>query len=319
MGTYITRRLLQGVLITFIVTVVVFVGMRLLPGDPLLMLYPPNQIASYTPEQLQQIREENGLDKPMVVQYVNWMRGVILHGDLGQSILNKASVNKDIIKRLPITAHLGILAFILGIIIGIPAGIISAVRRGTWLDSLVTTLANLGITVPTFWLGIMMMFIFALKLRWLPPFGYTSPFDDFWLSTRQLIMPVFCLCIFPIAGNARQARSSMLEVLRQDYIRTAWAKGLRERLVIMRHALKNSLIPIVTLAGMGIGTIVGGAVLIEQVFNIPGMGRLAVDSIFTHDYAYVQGITLIIAVTVILANLLVDISYGWFDPRIRYG
>jgi peptide/nickel transport system permease protein len=182
----------------------------------------------------------------------------------------------------------------------------------------VTTLANLGITIPTFWLGVMLIYLFALHWRLLPVFGFTSPFDDFWLSTRQLILPVFCLAVWPIAGNARQARSSMLEVLRQDYIRTAWAKGLRERAVIMRHALKNGLIPIVTLAGMGVGLIVGGAVLIEQVFAIPGMGRLAVTAIFTHDYAYVQGVVLVITAAVVVVNLLVDISYGWLDPRIRY-
>ncbi|MCX7912894.1 MAG: ABC transporter permease, partial [Dehalococcoidales bacterium] len=156
------------------------------------------------------------------------------------------------------------------------------------------------------------------KLHWLPAMGYTTPLKDFWLNSKQIIMPVLCLAVWPISGTARQTRSSMLEVLRQDYIRTAWAKGLRERAVIIRHALKNSLIPVLTLTGMSIGTIVGGAVLIEYVFNIPGMGRLMTDAIFAHDYAYVQGVTLIITITVIIANLLVDISYSWIDPRIRY-
>ena len=318
MTAYIIRRLIQASIVVLLVTIMVFIGMRLLPGNPLLMLIDRNQITQLSEEQLNAIRHSAGLDKPMVVQYIDWMGG-IFHGDLGRSILSRTSVSQDIIKRLPVTLHLGILAFIFGLIIGIPAGVISAIRRGDWLDSLVTTLANLGITIPSFWLGVILIYVLALKLGWLPIFGYTSPFDDFWLSTRQLVMPVFCLAIFPIAGNARQARSSMLEVLRQDYIRTAWSKGLRERVVIMRHALKNGLIPIVTLAGMGVSYIAGGAVLIEQVFNIPGMGRLAVDSIFTQDYAYVQGIVLVITVVVVLANLLVDISYGWFDPRIRYG
>ena len=318
MTAYIIRRLIQASIVVLLVTIMVFIGMRLLPGNPLLMLIDRNQITQLSEEQLNAIRHSAGLDKPMVVQYIDWMGG-IFHGDLGRSILSRTSVSQDIIKRLPVTLHLGILAFIFGLIIGIPAGVISAIRRGDWLDSLVTTLANLGITIPSFWLGVILIYVLALKLGWLPIFGYTSPFDDFWLSTRQLVMPVFCLAIFPIAGNARQARSSMLEVLRQDYIRTAWSKGLRERVVIMRHALKNGLIPIVTLAGMGVSYIAGGAVLIEQVFNIPSMGRLAVDSIFTQDYAYVQGIVLVITVVVVLANLLVDISYGWFDPRIRYG
>jgi len=164
----------------------------------------------------------------------------------------------------------------------------------------------------------MMIYLFAVKLHWLPVQGYTSPFVDFWLSTRKLIMPVFCMSIFAVAGNARQARSSMLEVLRQDYIRTAWSKGVTERVVIIGHALKNSLIPIVTLAGMGIAGIFGGSVLVEKVFNIPGMGRMAVDTMFNHDYPFVQGITLVMTGIIVASNLLVDLSYGWLDPRIRY-
>jgi len=214
--------------------------------------------------------------------------------------------------------HLGILAFILGVIIGIPIGIISAIRRATRLDTILTTAANVGITVPIFWLGIMMIWIFGVELDWLPVMGYTSPFEDLAKSTQQIIMPVLCLAVWPIASNARQARSSMLEILRQDYIRTAYAKGLPERLVIYKHALKNSLIPIVTLAGMGIPIIVGGSVLVEQVFNIPGMGRLTINSLLNHDYTYVQGTTLILTGVVVVSNLLVDISYGWLDPRIRY-
>jgi peptide/nickel transport system permease protein len=317
MGSYIIRRLIQSVIVILIVTIMVFVGMRLLPGDPIYLLFNPNQLQNMTREQLDKIRHDAGLDRPMVIQYFDWLGGVF-KGDLGESILTKEPVSKDLAKRIPITAYIGALAFVIAVIIGIPAGIISAIRRGTWLDSLVTTLANLGITVPIFWAGIMLMWAFAVKLDWLPTSGFTSPFDDFWLSTKKLVMPVFCLSVFTIAGNARQARSSMLEVLRQDYIRTAWSKGLRERAVIMRHALKNSLIPVVTLAGMGIAGIFGGSVLIEQVFNIPGMGRLAVDSLFQHDYTYVQGITLVMTGIVVFSNLLVDLSYGWLDPRIRY-
>ena len=242
-----------------LVTIIVFVGMRLLPGNPLLLLYDRNNLQNFTAEQLNAIKHAAGLDNPLPIQYFDWMEGV-LHGDLGKSVLNKTSVSQDIVVRLPRTAYIGFLAFFLGVIIGIPAGVISAVRRGTWLDSLVTTLANIGITVPTFWLGVILIYLFALHWRLLPVFGFTSPFDNFWLSTRQLILPVFCLAVWPIAGNARQTRSSMLEVLRQDYIRTAWSKGLKERAVILRHALKNGLIPVVTLAGMGIGGIVGGAV-----------------------------------------------------------
>jgi peptide/nickel transport system permease protein len=317
MVSYIVRRLIQSVIVILIVTVMVFVGMRMLPGDPIFMLFNPNQLQNMTHEELAKIRHEAGLDRSMAAQYFDWLGGVF-KGDLGSSILTKEPVLKDLAKRIPITAYIGALAFFISILLGIPAGIISAIRRGTWLDTLVTTLANLGITVPIFWLGIMLMWAFAVKLPWLPTSGFTSPFVDFWLSTKQLILPVFCMSIFSLGGNARQARSSMLEVLRQDYIRTAWAKGLRERTVILRHALKNGLIPIVTLAGMGIAGIFGGSVLIEQVFNIPGMGRLAVDSLFQHDYPYVQGITMVMTTIVVVANLIIDVSYGWLDPRIRY-
>lgn len=317
MVSYIIRRVIQSIIVILIVTVMVFIGMRMLPGDPIYMLYNPNQIRNLTEEELDKIRHDAGLDRPLAVQYFDWLGGVF-QGDLGNSILTEEPITKDLAKRIPITAYIGVLSFIIAAIIGVPAGIISAIRRGTWLDTVVTTIANIGITVPIFWLGIILMYVFAVQLHWLPTSGYTSPFNDFWLSTKKLIMPVFCMSIFSLAGNARQARSSMLEVLRQDYIRTAWSKGLRERVVIIGHALKNSLIPIVTLAGMGIATIFGGSVLIEQVFNIPGMGRLAVDSLFQHDYTYVQGITMVMTGIVVASNLLVDLSYGWLDPRIRY-
>jgi peptide/nickel transport system permease protein len=291
--------------------------MRLLPGDPIRMIITASNTESFTEEQITLVRHEYGLDKPLVIQYFSWIGG-LLHGDMGDSILQKVPVSDEIIRRIPITFHLGILAFIIGLVIGIPAGVISAVRRETWLDTLVTTLSNLGITVPAFWLGVLLMYFFGLYLHWLPVMGYTSPFTDFWLNTKQLVMPVFCLALFPIASTARQTRSSMLEVMHQDYIRTAWAKGVKEQAVIMRHALKNGLIPIVTLAGMGVPMIVGGAVLIETVFNIPGMGRLAVTSVLNQDYPYVQGIVLIVSAAVLLVNLIVELTYGWLDPRIRY-
>jgi peptide/nickel transport system permease protein len=317
MTTYIVRRLIHAFFVLFLVTLIVFFSMRLLPGDPILMLVTSTEQQEYTEEQIIKLRHEFGLDKPLILQYLDWISSV-LRGNLGTSILNRQPVEQELLRRLPITLHLGGLAFIIGHIIGIPAGIISAVRRGTLLDSVVTTLANLGITVPNFWLAILMMYAFGLYLGWLPIMGYSSPFDDFWLSTRQMIMPVICLAIFPIAGSARQARSSMLEVMGQDYIRTAASKGLTERMIIFRHALKNGLIPILTLAGMGIPIILGGSVFIETVFVIPGLGRLAVSSVINQDYPYVQGVTLLIAITVVLSNLVVDLAYGLLDPRVRY-
>jgi peptide/nickel transport system permease protein len=317
MAAFIIRRLIQAVFVVILVSLAVFLAMRMLPGDPIYMLYSPDKVQLFTNEEIARIKHEAGLDRPLPEQYFTWMKGAI-HGDLGVSFLYKTSVSKDVAARLPITLHIGVLAFILGLLVGVPIGVITAIRRSTWIDTILTALANLGITVPIFWLGIMLVYVFALEFKWLPVMGYTSPFEDFSLSTRQLVMPVLCLSIWPIAGNARMVRSTMLEVLRQDYIRTAWSKGLTERAVIVRHALRNGLIPVVTMAGMWVSTIVGGAVLIEKVFNIPGMGRLMVDAIFTQDYAYVQGVTLLITVIVIFTNLLVDISYGWLDPRIRY-
>jgi peptide/nickel transport system permease protein len=317
MISYIIRRLIQSVVVLLLVTIIVFFAMRLLPGDPIRMLITANNSESFSEEQIAQVRHEHGLDRPMVVQYFSWLGGV-LHGDLGNSILQKDPVGKEIVRRVPITFHLGVLAFIFGLLVGVPVGVISAVRRGSWLDTLVTTLSNLGITIPSFWLGIMLTYVFSLHLKWLPVMGYTSPFTDFWLNTRQLVMPVFCLALFPIASTARQTRSSMLEVMRQDFIRTAWSKGLNERVIVLRHGLKNGLIPIVTLAGMGVPMIVGGAVLIETVFNVPGMGRLAVTSVLNQDYPYVQGIVLIISAAVLIANFAVEMTYGWLDPRIRY-
>jgi peptide/nickel transport system permease protein len=243
MGSYIIRRLILAVIIILIVTVIIFMAMRFLPGDPLLMWVTSDKIQSVTAEQLDLLRHEYGLDKSLVVQYFDWLSGVF-HGDLGLSMRYNLSVTSEVLRRIPITLHLGLLAFILGFVIGIPAGVICAVRRGTFLDSFITTITNIGITVPVFWLGIIMMYVFSLYFNWLPTYGYTSPFTDFWLNTRQIIMPVICLAVFPIASTARQTRSSMLEVMRQDYIRTAWSKGLKERIVIMKHALKNGLIPI---------------------------------------------------------------------------
>jgi peptide/nickel transport system permease protein len=317
MTAFIIRRFFQSLVVLLIVTIIIFIAIRLLPGDPLLMLISQVETEEFSQQQLADLRHQYGLDKPLFVQYFDWL-GNVIQGDLGRSIVGKLPVHKEIIRRIPITFHIGIIAFILSILIGIPAGIICAVKRGTWIDNIVTTLANLGITVPNFWLGILMIYFFALYLDWLPVMGYTSPFTDFWLSTQMLIMPVFCMMIGAVAGNTRQTRSAMLEVLTQDYIRTAWSKGLKYRVIIIRHALKNAIIPIITLVGMVIPGLLGGSVLIEQVFSIPGMGRLAVEAIMSQDYPYVQAITLIMATIVVLSNFVVELAYGWVDPRVRF-
>jgi peptide/nickel transport system permease protein len=319
MTAYIIRRLIMAVIVLIIVTLIVFFVIRLLPGDPLIIFLGQQATqGAITEETLQALRVQYGLDKPILVQYGNWMWG-ILRGDLGESIYYHEDVGKLMGERFPVTLHLGLVALVLSNALGIALGIVAAVRRGTWIDSVVTILAYIGVTVPVFWLGILLIYTFGLTLGWLPIAGYTSPFDDFWLSTKQVIMPIFCLSLPGLAGSARVMRSSMLEITRQDYIRTAWSKGLRERAVIFKHALKNSLIPMVTLMGIGVGIIFGGAVLIETVFAVPGVGRLLVTSIFAYDYVVIQSGTLVIATIIILTNVIVDISYGWLDPRIRFG
>jgi peptide/nickel transport system permease protein len=315
--TFIIRRLLQSLIVLVLVSIIVFLAIRLLPGDPILVIVSNANTQSMSSEQMTQLRHQFGLDQPLPIQYLNWLGGV-LHGDLGTSIFSRTPVADEIFRRLPITFEIGILAIFFGAIVGVPMGIISAVRRGTWVDQLVITLSNLGITVPTFWLGLILMLVFGLSLKWLPVMGYTSPFEDLGLHFAKIIMPVFVLSIFPLASTARQTRSSMLEVTHQDYIRTAWSKGLKERDIIFKHALKNGLIPVITTLGLSVPMTVGGSVIIETVFNIPGMGRLAVSSVQSQDYAYVQGIILIIAAMVVIVNLLVELAYGWADPRIRY-
>ena len=319
MTTYIVRRLIQAVFVLIIVTLLVFFIMRLLPGDPIIIYVAQSaQVEAMPPEMIDQLRHKFGLDQPIIMQYFNWV-GNIFRGDFGESIFYHEKVGKLMLERFPVTAHLGILALIVGSVTGLIAGLLAAIRRGKWLDKIITPLTYIGITIPVFFVAILMIYTIGLRLGWLPISGYTSPLEDFWLSTRQVIMPVFCLAVFSIAANARQLRSSMLEVISQDYIRTAWSRGLSERVVILKHAMKNSLIPVITLIGLGVGMIVGGSVLIETIFAIPGVGRLLVSSIFGQDYVVVQAINFVIAVIVLIVNLMVDISYGWLDPRIRYG
>ena len=318
MTTYIVRRLILALIVIVIVTLLVFITIRLLPGDPILLYLSREDFSNLTLEQIQQVRHEFGLDKPLHIQYIDWVAG-LFQGDMGMSLFYREDVGVLLGQRAPVTFYLGIIAFIISTIFGIGMGMLSALRRGKATDTVTTVLANIGITAPIFWVGILLIYLFGLKLQFLPIFGFTSPFTDFWLSTKQIILPVFCLAIFPIAASARQTRSSMLEVIRQDYIRTAWAKGLRERVIVIRHVLKNGLIPVITLKGMSLGHILGGSVLVETVFSIPGMGRLSVEAVFSQDYAIIQAVILITAVTVVFANLLVDIAYGWLDPRIRYG
>ncbi len=319
MTTYILRRLILAVFVLFMVTIVVFFAVRLLPGDPLVIyMGQSSAVANMSPEALDKLRSEYGLDKPIVVQYGNWVGGLITHLDFGKSIFYHSNVRDLLAQRYPVTLYLGFLSLCVSTFLGILVGMTAAIRRGKWADRIVTPLSYIGITIPTFWLGILMIYFFGLKLNWLPIIGYTSPFTDLGMSLKQAIMPVICLCIGALAGMARQMRSSMLEVIRQDYIRTAWSKGLRERIIVLRHALKNSLIPVITVLGLHLGFIFGGSVIVETIFSIPGVGSLMVSSIFNEEYAVVQSCTLVFAVLIVFVNLAVDLSYGFIDPRIRY-
>lgn len=319
MTAYIIRRLIIAVFILLIVSLIVFFIMQLLPGDPL-VIYLGQQAGtgSYTEEQIQALYERYGLNDPLIVQYWNWVTGVF-QGDMGESIYYHEDVSTLLLERFPVTLDLGIKSFILYNVLGISLGMIAALRRGRWLDTFATVISYIGVSIPVFWLGLILIYTFGLRLNWFPIAGYYLPWEDLGQNLYHSIMPVICLSLMGWAVIARQTRSSVLEVISQDYVRTAWSKGLTERTVVMKHVLKNSLIPVVTLMGIGLGLMFGGQVIIEQVFGIPGVGRLMVSSVLGQDYQVVQSATLVIATIIILVNLLVDISYGWFDPRIRYG
>jgi peptide/nickel transport system permease protein len=310
---YLIRRLLQTVVVLLIVTIVSFLLLHLTPGDPAAAMLDTGA----SKEQIDALRKELWLDRPLVVQYAHWLSRA-LHGDLGNSIMYRDPVIGIFATRLPITLSLSAMALVLSTFFGIAAGVICAIRRGGLLDQLVSLFANVGIAIPIFWMGILGIYLFGFRLAWLPIEGWTSPFENFGESLRHSVMPVVLLAVPGIAVLARQTRSSMLEVVHQDYIRTAFSKGLSERVVVLRHALKNALVPVVTLMGLQVRILVGGSVLVESVFNIPGMGRLLVAGAFNKDFVVVQAGVLLIGTAVCLVNLLVDISYGWLDPRIRY-
>jgi peptide/nickel transport system permease protein len=295
------------------VTIVSFLLLQLTPGDPAAAMLGTDA----TLEQIHALQKELWLDRPVPVQYVHWLSNAI-RGNLGVSIMYRDPMSEIFAARLPVTLYLSAVALVVSTILGIAAGIVCAIRRGGFLDQIVSLCANVGYAVPVFSLGILGIYLFGFRLGWLPIQGWVSPFDDLWDCCKHAVMPVILLAIPGIAVLARQTRSSMLEVIHQDYIRTAVSKGLSERAVIMRHALKNTLIPVVTLLGLQVRILIGGSVLTETVFNIPGMGRLLVAGALNKDFLVVQGGVLLIGTVVCLVNLLVDISYGWIDPRFKY-
>jgi peptide/nickel transport system permease protein len=309
---FLGKRLLQLIPTLFFVSVIIFSLQQLLPGDPALVMAGEER----DPAVLEQIRKQYRLDQPVPIQYVYWVKGV-LSGDLGESMRLKEPVLRLILQKFPVTLQLALMAIVVSLTVGVTAGVISAIRKNTKIDYGVNFVALWGISTPNFWLGIMLIFCFSVWLGWLPASGYVSPFEDFWLSLQTTILPAFVLGNSFAAVLMRHTRSAMLQAMTSDYVRTARAKGLAERVVVVKHALRNALTPVITLGALELGTLLSGAVLTEQVFSIPGFGKLIVDSVFNRDYAVVQGVTLVTATTYILLNLLADIAYVLVNPRLR--
>ena len=315
MASYIVRRILQMVPVIVLVSAIAFSLLFILPGDPALAILGEEQAKN---QQLyQQLRAELGLDRPLPVQYVDWASKVA-RGDLGTSTRTQLPVSQLLLQRIGPTVQLSAMAMLLGVLIAIPVGIISAVKPNSRSDVIGTVLAMIGASIPPFWLGLLLILFFALWLRWLPPSGYVPPTRDLGANLALMVMPTITLAGGIAAIVMRQTRSAMLEVLGQDYVTTARAKGLVERVVLTKHALRNALIPIVTIIGLEFGHLMGGAVITETIFSVPGVGRLAADSIFQRDFPVLQAVVLLLALAVLLANLLTDIAYAWLDPRIRY-
>ena len=309
---FIGKRLLQLIPTLFFVSILIFSLQQLLPGDPALVMAGEEK----NPEVIAQIRKQYRLDEPLPLQYVYWVKGIFA-GDLGESMRIKEPVLSLILEKLPVTLQLASMAIIFALAIGIPAGVVSAVKKNSALDYAANAFSLWGISTPNFWLGIMLIFLFSVKLGWLPASGYVRLSEDWRASLAATIMPAFVL------GNAiagilmRHTRSAMLQVLESDYVRTARAKGLFERTIILKHALRNALTPVITLVALEFGTLLSGAVLTEQIFTIPGFGKLVVDAVFNRDYAVVQGVVLVTATTFIVLNLLADIAYHLINPRLR--
>jgi len=309
---FLPRRLLQLVPTLFLVSVIIFLLQQLLPGDPALVMAGEEK----DPVVIEQIRKQYRLDQPLPVQYFHWAKGV-LAGDLGESMRIKKPVAELIREKLPVTLQLATMAMCFALLIGIPAGIVSAVKKGSGWEVGANVCALWGLSTPNFWLGIMLIFLFSVKLGWLPASGFVSPFEDLRQSLASTVMPAFVLGNAIAAVLMRHMRSAMLQAMAADYVRTARAKGLLEKVVVMKHALRNALTPVITLGALEFGTLLSGAVLTEQVFSIPGFGKLIVDAVFNRDYQVVQGVVLVTASVYITLNLLADIAYVLVNPRLR--
>jgi len=310
---YITRRVLQALVVTLGISVLVFMLVHLVPGDPIrVALGTRFDQATYDA-----LRERAGFNQPLIVQYFTWL-GNAVQGDLGVSFRSGDPVTSTILGVLPATLTLAFASLVVALVIAIPLGILSAVRSGSKLDYAATVFSQFGISIPDFWMGIMLILLFSLTLGWLPSSGYTPLTEDPGDWLRHLVMPAVTVGVVSGSILTRFVRSSMLEALSQDYTRTARSKGLHERVVVTRHVLKNAMIPVVTVTGLQLATLLGGVIIVEQVFSWPGLGRLALIAVQRRDYPVLQGAVLVMALTFLVINLVVDLLYAWLDPRIKY-
>jgi peptide/nickel transport system permease protein/oligopeptide transport system permease protein len=305
MIVYVLRRLVIAIPLLLVVTVAVFLLMELTPGDPAVLMLGQDA----TPQSIEALRIQFGLDRPLPEQYVRFLVNLI-QGDLGRSFVTHLPVSAELARTWPATLQLAVAAMAIALVVGLPLGVITAVKRGGWIDQITRVVVLISVSMPIFWSGLLLIYLFAVQLRWLPTSGAGS--------LANLVLPSISLSTFSLAVIVRLTRSSMIDVLGEDYVRTARAKGLRDLVVIVRHGLKNALIPVVTIAGLQFGQLLAGAVLTETVFNWPGLGRLTVTAVFARDYPMIRGAILVIAATFILVNLLVDLVYAFLDPRIRH-
>lgn len=312
MLAFLVRRILIAIPTIVLISIFVFGMQKLLPGDPVLVMAGEER----NPEVIEFLREKYRLNDPIPVQYATWI-GNAMQGDLGISLRTQQPVLELIGEKLPVTIQLAVMALIIALLIGIPAGVLSAYKKGTWVDWLANIIALSGLSIPNFWLGIMLILLVSVNLGWLPASGYRPLADDFWLSLKTMLMPAFVLGTALAATLMRHTRSAMLGVLQSDYVRTARAKGMSENKVLVKHALRNALVPIVTVTTLLFGELLAGAVLTEQIFTIPGFGKLIVDAVFNRDYAVVQGIVLCTGVAFIAMNILADAAYRILNPRMN--
>ncbi|CAN5392412.1 ABC transporter permease [soil metagenome] len=310
---YLVRRLLASIPVLGVVAIFVFMLLRLTPGDPAAIIAGDTA----TPEQLERIRTSLGLNEPLMTQFVTWV-GKILHGDLGVSLISNVPVLNMISQRLEPTISIALTTIILAILVAVPLGVIAAWKHGTWIDRFVMGLSVLGFSVPVFVVGYVLVQIFAIDLRWLPVQGFRSISRGFIPFIERATLPTLALSFIYIALIARMTRASMLDVLGEDYVRTARAKGIAERSVLMKHALRNAAVPVITVIGTGFGLLISGVVVTESVFNLPGIGRLTVDAVLARDYPVIQGVILLTSALYVAINLLIDVAYTLLDPRIRY-